>query len=124
MDDKNLEAALQAYKNKSDETWLMNAMNLNMACIEALQKEKAKSKLSSLSIFKKMVIAGGLMYILFLGFLVYFDHFRHLYFSLSVSIILLITVIAIIVLIKHIVMIRQINYSTRITDTQKKLSAL
>jgi hypothetical protein len=124
MDDKNLEAALQAYKNKSDETWLMNVMNLNMACIEALQKEKAKSKLISLSVFKKMVIAGGLLYILFLGFLVYLDHFRHFYFSFSMSMILLITMIAIITMIKHIVMIRQINYSTSITDTQKKLSAL
>src|ERR1022692_2226482 len=124
MEDKNLEAALQAYKNKSDETWLMNVMNLNMACIEALQKEKAKSKLNSLSTFKKLVIVGGLIYILFLGLLVYFDRFRHLYFSISMSMILLITIIAIIVLIKHIVMIRQINYSTSITYTQKKLSDL
>jgi len=124
MEDKNLESILDAYKNKSDETWLMNVMNLNMACIESLQKEKAKSKLNSLAVFKKIVIVGGLLYAFLLGFLVYFDHFRHFYFSFSMSMILLITMIAIITLVKHVVMIRQINYSTNITDTQRKLSAL
>jgi hypothetical protein len=124
MEDKSLESILDAYKNKSDDTWLMNVMKLNMACVEALQKEKAKSKLNSLTTFKKVVIIGGLLYAFLLGCLVYFDHFRHFYFSFSMSMILLITMIAIITMIKHIVMIRQINYSTSIIDTQKKLSAL
>jgi len=124
MEDKNLEAALQDYKNKSDETWLMDLMNLNMACIEALQKEKAKSRLNSLTVFKKILIVSGVIYILLIGGLVYSDHFTHPYFSVSMSMIMLITIIAIIALIKHIVMIHQINYSTSITDAQKKISAL
>lgn len=124
MEDKNLEAAMLAYKSSPDESWVMNVMNLNMACIEALQKEKAKSKLGSLSVFKKLVIAVGLIYGLFLGFLLYLDRFRHLYFSVSVSMILLITMVAILVLVKHIIMIRRMDYSTGITDTQKKLSDL
>jgi len=124
MEDKNLEAALQAYKNKTDETWLMNVMNLNMACIEALQKEKAKSKLNSLVPIKTIMVILGIIYVLFLGVLVYGNHFKNPYFSVSISMIMLVTMIAIIVYIKHIVLIRQINYSESITDAQKKLSAL
>jgi hypothetical protein len=124
MEDKNLEAALQAYKNKSDETWLMNVMNLNMACIEALQKEKAKSKLNSLVSLKMIMVVLGIFYVLFLGILVYGNHSKNPYFGVSISMIMLITIIAIVVYIKHIVMIRQINYSESITDVQTKLSAL
>jgi len=126
MEDQELKEIWAAYDKKLEEAKVLNLQSwaLNLQCFEELQTHKAKSKLSSLANFKLGVIVLGIVYVLLLALLVYGNHGKNIFFAVSMSMIALITTIAIAVYIKHIVIIRQINYSDSITDTQEKLSAL
>ncbi|MES1214465.1 MAG: hypothetical protein ABUT20_03025 [Bacteroidota bacterium] len=124
MEDNKLETALQAYKNQTGETWLMNVMELNMSLLETIQTQKARAKLKRLAAFKIFAIVLGIVWILFLAMLVYYNNFKNIYFGVSISMILLFNVIAVAVYIKQVFMIRQINYSDSVTGTQEKLAAL
>jgi hypothetical protein len=66
----------------------------------------------------------SVVWIFFLGVLVYGNQLRNLYFTISLSMIILFNVTAIVVYIKHIVLIRKIDYCESITDTQKRLANL
>lgn len=120
----NIENLLQDYKNKTEETSLMHAMQLNIGLLTVLQKQRANSKLRSLAAIKIIAVILGIIWVLFLAVLVYGTGFNYPYFSISASAIIIFTVIAIVVYIKHFILIRQINYSESITATQKKLSEL
>jgi hypothetical protein len=126
MEDQELKNIWAAYDKNLEEARILNMQSwaLNRMCFEELQTQKAKSKLASLANFKWMTIVIGVLYVLFLAMLLYFDRWRHLYFTVSMGMIALITTIAIIVYIKHIVIIRQITYSDSITETQEKLAIL
>ena len=126
MEDQELKEIWAAYDRKLEEARVLNLQSwaLNRQCFEELQAHKAKSKLSSLANYKAGVIILGIVYVLFLALLVYGNHGRNIFFSVSMGTIALITTIAIVVYIKHIVIIKQINYSDSITNTQEKLSAL
>ncbi len=119
MEPEEIKKTWLAYDNSLEKRWA-----LNLRCIEMVQTQKAKSKLHSLAIFKTIAIVLGILYVLFLGVLVYGNHLANLYFTISIGMIMLITFVAILVYIKHIVIIKQINYSESILDTQKKLSEL
>ena len=119
MENEELKNTWNAYDNSLDKLWA-----LNLHCIELVQTQKARSKLHSLAIFKILVVILGILYVLFLGLLIYGNHLRNMYFTISIGMIALITSIAIVVYIKHIVMIGQISYSENIVETQNKLSAL
>ena len=99
-------------------------MKLNLYLLESLQKQKAESKLNSLARFKLWAVVLGIVWVLFLGILIYGNWFKNPYFTISVFMIALFSLVAVIVYIKHIVLIRQIDYSKNITDTQKKLTEL
>jgi glucan phosphoethanolaminetransferase (alkaline phosphatase superfamily) len=126
MEDQELKDIWAAYDKKLEEARILNLQSwaLNLKCFEELQTHKVRSKLSSLANFKWIAIVLGIVYVLFLGMLVYFVRWRNIYFSVSISMIVLITLIALVVYIKQIVIIKQINYSDSITDTQEKLSTL
>ncbi|MBK7123446.1 MAG: hypothetical protein IPH68_11930 [Chitinophagaceae bacterium] len=47
-----------------------------------------------------------------------------MYFTVSACMIMLITILAVALYIKHIVLIKELDYSQSITETQKKLSKL
>ncbi|HTI07968.1 MAG TPA: hypothetical protein VL832_05415 [Puia sp.] len=70
------------------------------------------------------IVGIRIVYVLLLALLVYGNHGKNIFFSVSMGTIALITTIAIVVYIKHIVIIKQINYSDSITNTQERLSAL
>lgn len=116
----------QSYDRKIEEARVLNLQSwaLNLRCFETIQTQKAKSKLDSLVTFKIWAVVLGILWVLFLGILVYGNRFTNLYFSISVSFIILFSIIAVVVYIKHIIIIKQINYSENITDTQKKLAKL
>src|SRR5579859_4479517 len=97
---------------------------VNLRTFEYLQTHKAKSKLDSLATFKVWVALLGVVWVLFLGILVYGNRMKNPYFTISVACILLFNVFAVAIYIKHIVLIRQIDYSQSITATQKKLTEL
>ena len=126
MEDIELRNIWQSYDRKLEESRILNMQSwvLNFKCFEALQRQKAKSKLNALAAFKSGAVILGIIWILFLGVLVYGVQLTNMYFSFSVSVIILHNVFAIAVYIKHIIIIKRINYSESITDTQRKLSRL
>jgi len=126
MEDLELKSIWQSYDRKIEEARVLNLQSwaLNLRCFETIQTGKAKSKLSSLVTFKVWAVVLGILWVLFLGMLVYGNHFENLYFGVSVSMIMLFSVYAVAVYIKHIVIIKQINYADNITGTQKKLAQL
>jgi hypothetical protein len=119
MEDVTLKALWKAQDEKLDK-----AMQLNMYLLESIQKQKAESKLNSLAKFKLWAVILGVVWILFLGMLIYGNQLQNIYFTVSASMILIFTLLAVIVYIKHIGLIRAMDYSQSITDTQKKLSKL
>jgi hypothetical protein len=109
---------------KAQDEKLNSTMKLNMYLLESLQKQKAESKLNSLANFKGWAVFLGIIWILFLGMLIYGNQLQNMYFTVSVGIIMIFNILAVVVYIKHIGLIRELDYSKSITDTQKKLSEL
>lgn len=126
MEDQEIKNIWAAYDRKLEEARILNLQSwaLNLKCFEELQDRKAKSKLRQVKNIKLVTVILGIVYVLFLAFLVYGNGGRNIYFAVSMSMIALITVIAIIVYIKHLLIIKRINYSESITDTQERLSTL
>jgi hypothetical protein len=119
MDDITLQNLWKAQSEKLDRT-----MKLNLFILESMQKQKAASKLNGLARLKLVAVILGILWALFLGALIYGNQLRNIYFTVSVGMIMLITIGAIAVYIKHIVLIKNLDYSQSITDTQKKLARL
>ena len=125
MENKSIDSMLQSFSKNEDDTWLMNVMQLNMDCIIALQKQKTKSILSSLVNIKAIVAFLGILWIWFLVFLlVHSLTIEKIFFVVSVAAIVIFNVYAVVIYIMHIVLIKQINKSNSITETQHKLARL
>lgn len=126
MEEVDMQNILKAYDAKLEEATLLNLQSwaLNVRCFATLQGQKAESKLRSLVKLKKTMVLLGIVYVLFLGVLVYGNQWKNAYFSVSIGAIMLVTIAAIIVYVKHIVLINRINYSDNIAETQMKLSQL
>ncbi len=125
MEERSLNNMMKAFNSKTEDTWLMNVMQLNMDCIITLQKQKAKATLRSLAWFKIFAIALGILWVWFLSLLMIgFFSPQNIIFLVSVGTVALITAVAIIVYINHVFLIRQINNSDTIVNTQLKLAKL
>jgi len=125
MEDRSFEDMLQSFKEKDNDTWLMNVMQLNMNCIITMQTQKAKAKLTSVAIIKVLGILLGLLWVWLLGSLGFAAYIvGNVFFAVSAGIVMLISIIAIIVYIKHLVLIAQIKESDSITYNQRKLAEL
>jgi hypothetical protein len=125
MEDGSLENMLQSFKEKDNDTWLMNVMQLNMDCIITMQTQKAKSKLTAVAVIKVLGILLGLLWVWLLGSLAIAAYtVGNIFFMVSAGAVMFISIIAIIVYIKHLVLIAQIKESDSITYTQRKLAEL
>jgi len=127
MNDLELQAIWQSYDKKLEEARLLNLQSwaLNLQCFEALQKQKATSKLKSLINLKAFIAFLGIVWVAFLSFLVYHSlELSKIFFVVSVSAIIIVNIIAIVVYITHIVWLKQINNSDNIVSTQQKLARL
>ncbi|MBS1917866.1 MAG: hypothetical protein JST87_16465 [Bacteroidetes bacterium] len=126
MTDEELKNIWKEYDHKLEEAKLLNLQSwaLNLRSLEMMQTEKTKSKLNALARFKIFAVVLGVLYVLLLGLLVVANHFRNIYFSVSISMIMLFTIISIITYIYHIVLIHKINYSESITQTQERITIL
>jgi hypothetical protein len=125
MEDRSFENMLQSFKEKDNDTWLMNVMQLNIDCIITVQTQKAKSKLTSVAIIKIVGIFLGLLWVWFLGTLCFAAYIAgNIFFLVSAGAIMFFTVAAIVVYIKHLVLIARIKESDSITYTQRKLAEL
>ena len=119
MEDITLKNLWKAQDEKLEKT-----LKLNLYLLESLQKQKAESKLNSLARFKGWAVVLGVIWVLFLGLLIYGNQLQNIYFTVSVSMIMLFNIAAVAIYIKHIALIRQLDYSQSITATQNKLSVL
>jgi hypothetical protein len=119
MEDVTLKNLWKTQDEKLDRT-----MKLNLFIMESMQKQKAASKLKGLTRLKLFAVILGILWSLFLGILIYGNQLQNLFFTVSIGMIAIITIAAIAIYIKHITLIKQIDYSQSITDTQKKLARL
>jgi hypothetical protein len=125
MEDRSFENMLRSFKEKDNDTWLMNVMQLNMDCIITVQTQKAKSKLTSVAIIKIVGIFLGLLWVWFIGTLCFAAYIAgNIFFLVSAGAIMFFTVAAIVIYIKHLVLIAQIKNSESITYRQRKLAEL
>jgi hypothetical protein len=127
MNTDNLQDIWKAYDKKLEESRILNRQSwaLNMQSFEDLQKQKAKSKLNKLARFKLWTVALGIVWVLFLVFLVVNSLvFSKIAFVISVSMIAIITTIGIGMYIKQVILIRQIDNSESVTIVQEKLAEL
>ena len=126
MEDLELKKMWNACNQNIDEAKILNLQSwaVNIRTFEYLQTHKAQSKLKSLSTLKKWAVALGVLWVIFLGLLVYGNHFQNLYFTVSVCMLMFFSVAAIAIYIKHIVLIDKINFSESVVDAQKKITEL
>ena len=127
MEDLTLKEIWKEYDRKLEESKILNMQSwiLNLQCFEAIQTQKAKKRLNTLATFKKWVIALGIVWVLFLVFLIYHSLvYSKIFFVISAGAIALFTTYAIIIYIRQVTWIRQIDNSESIVETQKKLALL
>lgn len=116
MESNEIKSLWQAYDKK-----LEKSLVLNKKIIREIQGQKAEAKISSFLRGHFIVMLLGVLWILFLAFLVY--HTLHnIYFSTSLGIIILFNIYAVLLYIKHISILNSINITENITETQRKLS--
>ena len=127
MEDIELKNMWKEYEKKIDEARILNLQSwvVNLKTFEHLQSQKAKSKLNALSSQKKWTILLGIAWVIFLIFLVYNSlEISKIFFVISLSAIALFNIYAIIIYIRHIILIKEIDNSESLVETQKKLAAL
>ena len=127
MEDSQLKDLLATYSHQLEEARLLNLQSwvLNYKCYEALQSQKAKSKLRSLISFKKFAILLGILWVLFLGYLLFHSfEMSKIFFVISVSAIIVITSAAIIVYAYHLVLLAKINNTENVVKTQETIARL
>jgi hypothetical protein len=127
MEDLELKNIWKEYDRKIEETKLINMQSwvLHFKTFEYVQTEKAKSKLNSLSTYKKWVIFAGILWIAFLLFLVVNSlELSKIFFVISLSAIIVFNIVAIVVYIKQIVLINEIDNSENLIEVQQKTSRL
>ena len=112
MEDIELKNIWKEYDRKIEETKIINMQSwvINFKTFEDLQTEKAKSKLNSIGRLKKWMVFGGILWILFLIFLVANSlALSKIFFVVSVSAIVVFNIIAVVVYIKHVILINEID---------------
>jgi hypothetical protein len=126
MEEQELLKIWKSFDEKLEEARVLNLQSwvLNLQSFEAMQTAKAKVKMDALAGFKTRAVVLGVLYVLLLAVLAWGNHFRNIYFTLSVLLILLINLFVTAVYIHHIIMIRQLDYADNLTETQEKLSRL
>ncbi len=117
MEDLELKKIWQAYDVK-----LERLLTLNLQNLEKIQAQKAQSKISSFIRTQITGIVVGMLFVAFLGFLIY--HVPNVFFSVSVGMILLFTAYGTFVYFKHVVLLAQIDVDDSITDTQQRLASV
>ena len=127
MEDLELKNLWASYERQLEQSKLLNLQSwvLNIETKESIQLMKAKSKLNRLARFKSWVAALGIVWILFLLFLIVNSlSYQKIFFVMSASLILLFNVIAVVVYIRHIILIREIDNAESVVEAQEKTSKL
>jgi len=122
-----LQQLWEASNQQLEEARLLNMQSwaLQLQSRQALQLYKAKSKLNRLIRFKQWAIALGILWVVFLCYLIFVRiSWQGIFFNISAGAIAVITSIAIGTYIKHIELIRQVDNSDSIVEAQQTLAKL
>lgn len=116
MNESELKNIWQSYDKKIEKI-----LEINKQQLYALQTEKAESKIRSFVKGHTAVMVLGIVWVIFLSFLVYhsLDEF---YFPLSVSLLVVFNVFAVIAYIRHIAILTSVSIEESITETQRKIA--
>ncbi len=109
---------------KAQDEKLERSLKLNLRIFESMQTQKAQSKLNALVRFKTVAVVIGVLWSAFLGLLIYGNQGKNVYFTVSVGMILFFSIWATAAYIKDIILLKNLDYSSSITNTQKKLAGL
>jgi hypothetical protein len=110
---------------KSYDEKLEKALSLNVASIAEIQKLKASSALRRLKGIKWTGILFGMVWVLFVGFLLWHSlTVDKIFFVVSAAINLIVSTIAIAIYIRHLVLINEFDNSATIVEAQQKLVML
>ncbi len=104
------------------------SLAINKQLLKEIISQKAESALQSLIRLKAIGIAALVIYLIFLGIVLFYaiTHYSSAanYFIISIGIIFLINVKALFDYIKHLVWTNEINYDGSVTEIQEKLTKL
>ncbi len=127
MEDSELKNIWKEYDRKIQESKILNLQSwvLNLQSFEFIKTEKAKSKLNALSRQKKWMIWLGFIWVFFLVFLIVNSlEFSKIFFVISAGSIALCTSIAIVTYIRHVILIKEIDNTDSLVETQRKTAFL
>ncbi|MEO6134649.1 MAG: hypothetical protein ABIP35_05820 [Ginsengibacter sp.] len=127
MDNNQLEILLESYNHRLEEARVLNLQSwvLNYKCYEELQTRKAKSKLKALILVKLVVMLVGVLWVLFVGYLVYHSlEITKIFFVISASAIMIFTSWAVFVYGQHLVLLRKINNTDSVVKNQALIARL
>lgn len=116
MNEQELKSIWQSYDKKIEKILRINSQQLH-----AIQTEKAESEIRSFKRNHIIVMVLGVVWVLFLGFLLY-NIRGNIYFTVSVGLIVLFNVFAVALYLRHIIILSRINIAESITDAQRKLT--
>ena len=126
MDDLELNTLWKEYDRKLEESRVLNLQSwvVNRQTFEWLQTHRAALRLRPTGVFKGRVALLGVVWVLFLGFLLVGNRGRNPYFTGSVAILFLFNCYAVAAYWKQRSLIRRIDFADTIVQTQQQLSAL
>lgn len=105
---------------------LEKSLSLNRKIITELQMQKAKGALKPTKRIKKWAIFIGILYVIFLGIIIYgaIKYHASIFFTASIVIHLLVSLTAIAFYIRQLYLINQIDNSENVIEMQQKLANL
>lgn len=127
MDDPELSELWKQYNQKIERANILNLQSwvLQLQTFEYLQIEKARARLNAMGRWKRLVIALGVLWVLFLVFLLVISlAASKIFFTVSVTAILGFNIYAVIVYIYHTVLIAAIDNSESLIQVQEKTARL
>jgi hypothetical protein len=115
MNEEELKKIWQGHDQKIDKI-----LQINKEQLKAIQTGKAEKKIHSFKRNHTAVMLFGVVWILFLGFILYHAH-ANIFFTVSLGMILLFNVFAVALYFRHILMLNQVDVGESITAVQTKL---
>ncbi|SHM02025.1 hypothetical protein [Mucilaginibacter sp. OK098] len=118
MEELDIKQLWQAYDAK-----LERSLQLNQKIIKEIQTQKAESNINA---FKRNQVAGVVIGILWILFLVFWTivGYRNIYFAGSMGLIALFNIFAVATYIRHLALLSQVNITDSITGAQQKLATI
>ncbi|QNK64602.1 hypothetical protein H7F33_09035 [Pedobacter sp. PAMC26386] len=118
MEEQEIKQLWQSYDRK-----LEKSLALNYKIIRDMLVDKAAAKIGAFQRSQVFGVVGGILWIIFLGFLIS-QGLNNSYFVISVGLIMLFNIFAVAAYIRHLALLDQINVADSVTQSQQKLAMI